>query len=156
MANESNEQVLDGLKFDADGLIPAVVQDVHDGQVLMVAYMNRESLQRTLDEGLTCFWSRSRQEYWVKGLTSGNTQKVIRVAVDCDVDCLLVIVEQQGKGVACHTGKRSCFFRQAIIIFLYKPRYLFAARGLAGSRTQNKTLPYLKSLRTVFDENCAV
>ena len=103
---------LDQLKYDDQGLIPAVVQDVVDGQVLMVAYMNRESLKRTLSGGLTCFWSRSRQEFWVKGLTSGNTQKVVKVAADCDLDCLLVIVEQQGKAVACHTGKRSCFFRE--------------------------------------------
>jgi phosphoribosyl-ATP pyrophosphohydrolase/phosphoribosyl-AMP cyclohydrolase len=76
----------------------------------MVAYMNKESLRRTLESGDTCFWSRSRQEYWVKGATSGNTQRVVRVAVDCDKDCLLVVVRQ--KGVACHTGKRSCFYRE--------------------------------------------
>jgi phosphoribosyl-ATP pyrophosphohydrolase/phosphoribosyl-AMP cyclohydrolase len=103
---------LDALKYDERGLVPAVVQDVRDGQVLMVAYMDREALRRTLTGGLTCFWSRSRREYWVKGLTSGNTQKVVRVAADCDLDCVLVVVEQQGKGVACHTGKRSCFFRE--------------------------------------------
>ena len=103
---------LDQIKYDANGLVPAVVQDVEDGQVLMVAYMNKDSLRRTLTEGLTCFWSRSRQEYWVKGLTSGNTQRVVRVAVDCDMDCILVVVEQQGKKVACHTGTRSCFFRE--------------------------------------------
>jgi len=103
---------LDKLKYDDNGLIPAVVQDVKDGQVLMVAYMNQESLRRTLTEGLTCFWSRSRQEYWVKGLTSGNTQKVVRVTIDCDMDCILVVVDQAGDGVACHTGNRSCFFRE--------------------------------------------
>ncbi len=103
---------LSQLKYDEKGLITCVVQDVVDGQVLMVAYMNEESLKRTLTEGLTCFWSRSRQEYWVKGLTSGNTQKVIKVTVDCDKDCLLVVVEQQGTKVACHTGARSCFFRE--------------------------------------------
>lgn len=110
-ARVSND-LLDGIRFDANGLIPAVIQDVRDGQVLMVAWMNRESLKRTLEERRTCFWSRSRQEYWVKGLTSGNTQKVVRVAVDCDEDCLLVVVEQQGDGVACHTGKRTCFYRE--------------------------------------------
>jgi phosphoribosyl-AMP cyclohydrolase len=104
------ENLLNSLKYDDNGLIPAVVQDSRDGQVLMVAYMNREALRRTLESGLTCFWSRSRQEYWVKGETSGNTQKVVRVAVDRDLDCVLVFVEQ--KGVACHTGKRSCFFRE--------------------------------------------
>ena len=100
---------LDEVRFGANGLIPAVVQDSRDGQVLMVAYMNKESLRRTLESEQTCFWSRSRQEYWVKGATSGHTQKVVRVLVDCDQDCLLVVVEQSG--VACHTGKRSCFFR---------------------------------------------
>ena len=109
--NSKYDELLDSLRFDAAGLLPAVVQDVTDGQVLMVAYMNRESVKRTLEGGLTCFWSRSRQEFWAKGLTSGNTQKVVRVAVDCDEDCLLVVVEQLGKGVACHTGKRSCFYR---------------------------------------------
>jgi phosphoribosyl-AMP cyclohydrolase len=104
-------EALSDIKFDSNGLITAVVQDVKDGQVLMVAYMNRESLKRTLESGQTCFWSRSRQEFWVKGLTSGNTQKVKRVLVDCDQDCLLVVVEQTGEG-ACHTGARSCFFRQ--------------------------------------------
>ena len=111
-SREVSEALLDGIRFDADGLIPAVIQDVKDGQVLMVAFMNRESLRRTLAEGLTCFWSRSRREYWVKGLTSGNTQKVVRVAVDCDQDCLLVVVEQQGDAVACHTGKKTCFYRE--------------------------------------------
>ncbi len=101
---------LNGIKFEANGLVPAVVQDRGDGQVLMVAYMDREALRRTLTSGATCFYSRSRKEYWIKGATSGNTQKVVRVAVDCDRDCILVIVEQ--KGVACHTGSRSCFFRQ--------------------------------------------
>ena len=104
------DAVLDAVKYDAGGLATAVVQDAADGQVLMVAYMNREALRRTLESGATCFWSRSRKEYWVKGATSGNTQRVVRVAVDCDQDCLLVVVEQQG--VACHTGKRSCFYRE--------------------------------------------
>ncbi len=108
----ASADALDLVRFDDSGLVPAVVQDAMDGQVLMVAYMNRESLRRTLESGLTCFWSRSRQEYWVKGLTSGNTQKVVSLSVDCDEDCLLIVVEQQGKGVACHTGKRTCFFRQ--------------------------------------------
>jgi phosphoribosyl-AMP cyclohydrolase len=106
------DAVLDAVKYDANGLVTAVVQDAADGQVLMVAYMNREALRRTLQSGATCFWSRSRKEYWVKGATSGNTQKVVRVAVDCDQDCLLVVVEQQG--VACHTGKRSCFYREIL------------------------------------------
>jgi phosphoribosyl-AMP cyclohydrolase len=105
------DAILDGMKYDAAGLVPAVIQDEEDGQVLMVAYMNREALRRTLTEGKTCFWSRSRREYWVKGATSGNFQEVVRVALDCDADCVLVVVRQ--KGVACHTGKRSCFYRVA-------------------------------------------
>lgn len=104
------DPLLDSIRYDANGLVPAVVQDARDGQVLMMAWMNREALRRTLREGITCFWSRSRREFWVKGATSGNTQKVVRVAVDCDRDTVLVIVEQ--KGVACHTGKRSCFFTE--------------------------------------------
>lgn len=103
-------KALDDISFDTNGLIAAVVQDETDGQILMVAYMNQEALRRTLESGQTCFWSRSRQEYWVKGLTSGHTQEVVRVLVDCDQDCLLVVVRQ--KGVACHTGKRSCFYRE--------------------------------------------
>ncbi len=109
---EGLDAVLDGIKYDSAGLVAAVVQDAADGQVLMVAYMNRESLRRTLQSGVTWFWSRSRKEFWVKGATSGNTQRVVRVTVDCDQDCLVVVVEQ--KGVACHTGKRSCFYREVL------------------------------------------
>ena len=95
------------LTFNQDGLIPAVVQDVNTRTVLMVAWMNKESLKRTMETGETWFFSRSRQELWHKGGTSGNTQRVVRIAVDCDQDTLLVYVEQ--KGVACHTGNYSCF-----------------------------------------------
>ena len=97
------------LKFDENGLIPAVVQQADTGEVLMVAWMNEESLRLTLETGTTWFWSRSRQELWNKGATSGNTQQVIRVLVDCDADTLLVEVDSPGP--ACHTGARSCFFR---------------------------------------------
>jgi len=97
------------LKFDANGLITAVVQQHDSGEVLMVAYMNAESLQRTLDTRTTWFWSRSRQEFWNKGATSGNTQAVLDVRYDCDADCLLVLVDAAGP--ACHTGERTCFFR---------------------------------------------
>jgi len=99
------------LKYDEKGLIPAVVQDDASGDVLMVAYMNSESVKRTLESGTTWFWSRSRQEYWNKGATSGNTQEVKKVFYDCDADCLLVRVKQNGKG-ACHTGNWSCFYRE--------------------------------------------
>ena len=98
------------VKFDSDGLVPAVVQDAGSGQVLMVAYMNKESLGKTIETGQTHFWSRSRKELWRKGETSGHTQAVKCIAVDCDSDTLLVGVEQTG--VACHTGNRSCFFRE--------------------------------------------
>jgi phosphoribosyl-ATP pyrophosphohydrolase/phosphoribosyl-AMP cyclohydrolase len=101
---------LDELKFNADGLIPAIVQDADSGQVLMVAYMNREALERTWETGETWFYSRSRQELWHKGETSGHTQKVRGISLDCDQDALLVKVEQNG--AACHEGYATCFFRE--------------------------------------------
>ena len=97
------------LKFDEKGLIPAVLQDNNTGEVLMVAYMNQESLQKTLETGKACFWSRSRQELWLKGETSGNYQYVKEIRMDCDKDTLLVLVEPEGP--ACHTGKKTCFYR---------------------------------------------
>ena len=97
---------LDAVAFDADGLVPAIVQEQGTGQVLMLAWMNVEALRRTLAEGRTWFWSRSRQEYWRKGDTSGDRQWVREAYYDCDVDALLVIVEQEGEG-ACHTGERT-------------------------------------------------
>lgn len=97
------------VRFDERGLVPAVVQQEGTGEVLMVAWMNAESLALTLETGTTWFWSRSRQELWNKGATSGNMQRVRRVLVDCDADTLLVIVDSPGP--ACHTGHRSCFFR---------------------------------------------
>jgi phosphoribosyl-AMP cyclohydrolase len=101
---------LDEIKFSPEGLIPAIVQEASTGAVLMLAYMNRESLERTLETGRTWFWSRSRQEFWCKGETSGDRQFVHEVRYDCDGDTLLVIVDQEGRG-ACHTGERSCFYR---------------------------------------------
>ena len=97
------------LKFDASGLIPAIVQDASTRQVLMMAWMNAESVRRTLELGETVFWSRSRQEFWHKGATSGNTQRVVELRADCDGDTLLVLVEPAGP--ACHTGEVSCFFQ---------------------------------------------
>ena len=94
--------------FSKSELIPAIVQEKDTGEVLMLAYMNRESLQKTLETGYTWFWSRSRQELWNKGATSGHLQKVYDIYSDCDDDTLLVIVDQ--KGAACHTGNHSCFF----------------------------------------------
>ncbi len=104
------EQFLDGLKYDKDGLIPGVVQDANNGDVLMVAYMNRDAVRETLTSGRACFWSRSRQTFWIKGETSGNIQKVKEVYVDCDKDGFVIKVEQTG--AACHEGYRSCFFRK--------------------------------------------
>jgi phosphoribosyl-AMP cyclohydrolase len=103
------EALIPKLKWNADGLIPAVVQDARTRQVLMVAWMNAESLRRTLESGQTHFWSRSRQALWHKGATSGNTQTVTRLWADCDADTLLVQVEPAGP--ACHTGAVSCFYR---------------------------------------------
>ncbi|MGM9937512.1 MAG: bifunctional phosphoribosyl-AMP cyclohydrolase/phosphoribosyl-ATP diphosphatase HisIE [Candidatus Ornithomonoglobus sp.] len=104
------ENILNELKFDEKGLIPAVVQDVTTKEVLMVAYMNAETLKMTLETGKATFWSRSRQEVWVKGETSGNIMHVEGIKVDCDGDCLVVFARPDGP--ACHTGNRSCFFRR--------------------------------------------
>ena len=101
---------LESIRWNEDGLLPAIVQDAVRGDVLMLAWMNRESLGLTLDEGRTVFWSRSRGELWRKGETSGNVQRVRDVRLDCDADALLVTVDQAG-GAACHTGRRSCFFQ---------------------------------------------
>ena len=99
----------DEIKFDSNGLIPAIVQDSKTKDVLMMAWMNAESLRLTIEKGETVFWSRSRQEIWHKGATSGNVQKVVEIRVDCDADTLLVFVEPAGP--ACHTGERTCFYR---------------------------------------------
>jgi len=103
------EEILAQVRFNEEGLVPAIVQDAESGQVLMMAWMDAESLRRTLALGETVFWSRSRQEYWHKGATSGNTQRVTDLRIDCDGDTLLVLVEPAGP--ACHTGAVSCFFR---------------------------------------------
>ena len=100
---------VDKLKFDANGLIPAIIQDAGDKRVLMMAWMNRASIEKTIETGKTHFWSRSRQKFWMKGEESGNTQTVKDIAFDCDGDCLLIQVEQNGP--ACHEGYQSCFFR---------------------------------------------
>ncbi|MER3413323.1 MAG: phosphoribosyl-AMP cyclohydrolase [Armatimonadota bacterium] len=100
---------IQGLKYDANGLVPAVIQDAESGEVLMVAWMSAESLRQTVESGLCTFWSRSRGQLWVKGETSGHVQRVRRISVDCDKDTLLIQVEQVG--AACHEGYRSCFFR---------------------------------------------
>lgn len=107
---QADQEQLEAVRFNADGLVPAIVQEQGTGMVLMMAWMSEESLRRTLDEGRTVFWSRSRQELWRKGDTSGDRQFVREAYYDCDGDTLLFVVEQEGEG-ACHTGERSCFFR---------------------------------------------
>ena len=106
-----SETDLANVTYNSEGLVPAIVQEHATGQVLMLAWMNEESLRKTLETGRTWFWSRSRQEYWCKGETSGDRQYVRSAAYDCDGDTLLIAVEQEGNG-ACHTGEYSCFFRQ--------------------------------------------
>ncbi len=96
------------LKYNESGLVPAIAQDEQTGDVLMMAWMNAEAIQRTLDSNRVTYWSRSRQSFWVKGETSGNVQELVDFRVDCDRDCLLVLVRQ--KGPACHTNRRSCFY----------------------------------------------
>ena len=123
----------EGLTLDEDGLIPAIVQDAASGEVLMLAYMNAESLQKTVSSGRTHFWSRSRGRLWMKGETSGNTQQVVDIRLDCDGDALLVRVRQ--RGVACHTGERSCFYR-----------------ALAEDRLQNEPPPPGDGSPTVLQE----
>ncbi|MFN8027885.1 MAG: phosphoribosyl-AMP cyclohydrolase [Acidimicrobiia bacterium] len=104
------EAELASVKYDASGLVPAIVQEQGTGEVLMMAWMNEDALRRSLETGRTWFWSRSRQEYWCKGETSGDRQYIREAKYDCDVDVILFVVEQEGRG-ACHTGERSCFFR---------------------------------------------
>ena len=107
-------ELLAAVRYDAQGLVPAIVQDIDSRQVLMMAWMNAESLRRTLASGETVFWSRSRQEYWHKGASSGNTQAVVELRVDCDGDTLLILVRPAGP--ACHTGAVSCFYRSLSLI----------------------------------------
>ena len=106
-----NDDWLEQIKWTADGLVPAIAQDAGSGRVLMMAWMNREALQRTVACGEAVYWSRSRQQLWHKGESSGNTQKVQRIRLDCDADVLLLEIEQRG-GIACHTGRQSCFFAE--------------------------------------------
>jgi len=107
----TSSEWLDAIKWDADGLVPAIAQDAQSGKVLMMAWMNRESLQLTVDEGRAIYWSRSRQKLWRKGEESGHVQKLKDLRLDCDADVLLLSVEQVG-GIACHTGRERCFYRQ--------------------------------------------
>ncbi|MBU4557375.1 MAG: phosphoribosyl-AMP cyclohydrolase [Actinobacteria bacterium] len=110
MDRERDDLTVTEMKFDSDGLVPAIVQQHDTGEILMLAYMNADSLQKTLETRRTWFWSRSRKKYWMKGEESGNVQEVFEVRYDCDADTLLVRVNQVGAG-ACHTGERTCFYR---------------------------------------------
>ena len=127
---------IDELKFDANGLIPAVVQDYFSKQVLTVAYMNRESLEISMKEGRTCFFSRPRQQLWRKGETSGNTQEIVTIRADCDGDAL--VVEVIKKGPACHTGSESCFFNP---IYQSEAHQDFSLEALYGLLKGRKTQP---------------
>jgi len=106
-----SETWLDEIKWTADGLVPAIAQDANTGKVMMFAWMNRASLAETVETGYAVYWSRSRQALWRKGEASGHQQRVISVNLDCDADVILLEIEQQG-GIACHTGRESCFYRQ--------------------------------------------
>jgi phosphoribosyl-AMP cyclohydrolase len=109
-----DKSIFDHLSFGADGLIPAIIQSADSGRVLMMAWMNHESLSQSIELGETVFWSRSRQEFWHKGATSGNTQQIISIEADCDSDALLIRVRENGP--ACHTGTESCFDVQTIYL----------------------------------------
>lgn len=124
--------LLDGLAFDKDGLIPAIAQQHDTGEVLMLAWMSRDAIDETLATGRVCYWSRSRQSLWRKGERSGQAQALVELRVDCDNDCLLLLVDQSG--VACHTGRRSCFFTairggeaKAIAAVLVDPTQLYGS-----------------------------
>ena len=128
---------IDELKFDAQGLIPAIVVDSITNKVLTLAYMNRESLQISIEQGKTCFWSRSRQELWLKGETSGNYQHIVSITADCDKDALVVVVDKEGP--ACHTGAESCFFNP---LWQSNNRNEFSLEGLYGLlEDRNQTRP---------------
>lgn len=135
------------LKFDEKGLIPAIVQDYYTKQVLTVAYMNEEALEITKAEGYTCFWSRSRQELWRKGETSGNRQKVVSITADCDGDALVIEVKKDGP--ACHTGAESCFFNE---IFMADDETPFSYEGLYEMIKGRKTEPKEGSYTTYLFE----
>ena len=128
---------IDELKFDERGLIPAIIVDAVSKKVLTLAYMNRESLQITMEKGLTCFWSRSRQELWLKGEISGNYQHVVSITADCDRDALVVMVEKDGP--ACHLGTDSCFND---LVYQSDERHEFSLEGLMGLlKGRKETLP---------------
>jgi phosphoribosyl-AMP cyclohydrolase len=135
MERVMDERVLDTLKYDSQGLIPAIVQDADTGEVLMMAYMNKQSLADSIRTGKTHFWSRSRQKYWMKGESSGHTQDIQEIFIDCDVDTILIKARQHG--AACHEGYKSCFFRklqadgqwQVLGERLFDPKKVYGKKG---------------------------
>ena len=137
---------LNTLKFDEKGLIPAVVLDAQSGQILTLAYMNRESLEISLREKRTCFWSRSRQELWRKGETSGNVQHIEKIVADCDRDALAVYVQKEGP--ACHTGAESCFFETVFENDELPPAFSYEGlmQLIAGRKTEKKEGSYTSYL----------
>jgi len=138
---------IDELKFDEKGLIPAVVVDADSKKVLTLAYMNRESLQISMEKGLTCFWSRSRQELWLKGETSGNYQHIVSITADCDGDALVVVVDKDGP--ACHTGEETCFHNP---IWESDERQEFSLEGLMEMLVGRKETPKEGSYTTYLFE----
>ena len=125
------QEFLDSVAFDGNGLVPAIAQQHDTGEVLMMAWMNRAAIEETLSTGRVCYWSRSRASLWRKGETSGQVQRLVELRIDCDSDCLLVLVDQTG--VACHTGRRNCFFHavrdntvEVIAAPLVDPKTLYA------------------------------
>ena len=134
---------VNNLKFDEKGLIPAVVVDAVTKQVLTLAYMNKESLQISMEKGKTCFWSRSRQELWLKGETSGNYQNIVSITADCDGDALVVLVEKEGP--ACHLGEESCFHNP---IWESEDRHAFSLEGLMEMLRGRKENPQEGSYTT--------
>ena len=142
---------IEQLKFDEKGLIPAIVVDAKTKDVLTLAYMNKESLQITLEKGCTCFFSRSRQKLWLKGETSGNYQHVVSITADCDKDALVIKVEKDGP--ACHTGAESCFFNP---VFIQEEKTEFSLRGLyALLKDRKKNMPQGSYTTYLFEKGLA-
>ncbi len=135
---------IEEIAFQKQELIPAIIQDAATGEVLMLAYMNRQSLEKTLQTGLTWFWSRSRQQFWQKGETSGHIQRVQEIRYDCDADTLLIQVEQRGP--ACHTGARSCFFNSLDLGETADERPSPGENSGPGLKTEDELLPWLTEI----------
>ncbi|MDP7311577.1 MAG: phosphoribosyl-AMP cyclohydrolase [Alphaproteobacteria bacterium] len=137
MSEDNSATILDAIAFDGDGLIPTIAQQEGSGEVLMMAWMDADAVRETLATGEVCYWSRSRGRLWRKGKTSGQTQKLVEMRLDCDGDTLLLVVDQ--KGVACHTGRRNCFFRalrggklETIAEVEVDPETLYGGKELGG------------------------